>query len=227
MRRGIQALCAAGAAVLLAGCGAFQVRTSEEGGGAMGVRVAQTAGPTPTPTETGPAIADGYKLVDVPFTDECGVPMRVAIPEEFSVGSSAGDYATFIGGTTALDAPTIAIYCSDSVFSETAAEHIEATRNYAYKETGTTKISERKGQFGNGYFWSYQVDMSPREIFAGTAQTMLYGADIAYTADGRLFTLKYAATAPTDDVEGQQLLQPAADFVEVDGRFVPMPDWAG
>ncbi|GAA4383186.1 hypothetical protein [Brevibacterium pityocampae] len=227
MRRRIQALCAAGAAVLLAGCGAFQVRTSEEGGGVMGVRVAQTAGPTPTPTETGPALADGYQLVDVPFSEGCGVPMRVAVPDGFSVGSSAGDYVTFVEGTAALDDPTISIYCSDSVLSETAAEHIETTRSYGYQEAGTTKIAERKGQFGNGYFWSYQVDMSPREIFAGTSQTMLYGADIAYTAEGRLCTLKYAATAPTEDVAGQHRLQPAADFVEVDGRFVPMPDWAG
>ena len=225
MRRTLRAVLAAGAAVLLAGCGALQVRTSEEGSGAMGVRVAETAGPEPTPTETGPAIPDGYTLTHVPFQGGCAVPIQVVLPDSFSVNASSESYVAFTAQTPALDQPSIEVYCTSDAYAESAVDHIETSRNYSYTETGTTRLAERKGQLGNGYFWSYQIDLSPQEIFAGQVQTMMYGALVGYTAEGRLYSIRYSASTRTDDADGRELLAPAAEFVEVDGHFVPMPDW--
>lgn len=225
MNSRLKALALICAATVLVGCGAVQVRTSSDAGGPIGVHVAETAGPTPTPTETGPVLQEGYAMTAMHFEGKCPVPIRVALPSGFTLASESEEHMSFIAGDTALDRPLIAGSCRAALFDDTAIDYINSRQSYSFADEGTEVLTERKGQFGNGYFWSYQVDMPPSEIMAGTEQTTMYGAEVAYSVQGRLYQIWIYASTPSDDSAGKTTLSDALSYVELDGQLVTMPAW--
>jgi hypothetical protein len=228
MRRSLLSVAAAAVtALLLSGCGAFQVRTAEQSGAPIGFGVASTAGPAPTPTETGPQLPEGYTQHRIDFGGECPVPVVVAVPEGWEASLDPGAFQQLLPQDTSLgrEGPTINVNCREAFLDKTAIDVVNTSEEFSFTEPGSKIIAERKTQLGNGYSWGFQAELAPTEILAGGRPQVMYGAEIGYSYQGKLYQITYHASSLRDDAEGLAGLRGAADHVEVDGLPVTMPQW--
>ncbi|GAA4283565.1 hypothetical protein GCM10022261_10960 [Brevibacterium daeguense] len=217
----------AATAVLLSGCGALQVRTAEGPGAPIGVGVAPTAGPTPTPTETGPQLPQGYTEHRIDFGGECPIPVVIAVPEDWEATLKPGAFQQLLPQDQSLgrEGPTINVNCREAFLDKTAIDLVNSQERFSFTEPGSEIVAERKGQLGNGYSWGFQAELAPTEILAGGHPQVMYGAEIGYSYEGKLYQVSYHASSLREDAEGLAMLRDAADHVEVDGLPVTMPRW--
>lgn len=226
MRRILRTAAASAGILLLSACGVVGIRTSNEAGGPVGVGVQETAGPSPTPTETEDPVPEGVTVTGVDFGADCPVDMKVGLPDGWTFVSTPGQYQSAFDSAATTSGPLVSVTCREPYSTGSASEIIGSAEEYAFNEPGTSVVAERKGQFGNGYYWSYQADLDPAEIFAvESKQSTYYGAEIAYSIQGKIYQVSYGAVAASDDTETVEALGAAASVIELEGIPLTMPEW--
>lgn len=213
--------------LVLSGCGALQFRTSAQPGGPMQVGVTDTPGPspTPTPTPTEDPLPEGMRAIDADLGSECPMELEVAVPDHWGEPSGSTAFLMVNAPGSPMTSPKLTISCRPA-FSNSATEAVNSARNYRYNGEGSKIEAEKKGQFGNGYYWSYQAALDAKEIMAMNQEaTAAIGSEIALTAQGKLYTLTVEGQALERDLDGTEQLHKILETVKVDGSQLPVPDF--
>lgn len=197
-------------------------RLSDEEGGPLRIAAQPTAGPEPEPTETAPAIPDGFEEVSLTFGTNCPARVSILVPDGWRKPDGAG--SVFLYPEPAeINGPQISVSCYET-FTQSPSESVNSTQRYLFEDE-TEVLAQRKGQLGAGYVWIYEADLAENEIRYAGEPTRLYGVQVAYPINGKTYAVDFTSTTPTADAETVEALSVVASHITVEGQEVVAPDF--
>lgn len=209
--------------VVLSGCSVLQIRTADRDSGPVRVSVQKQAGQDPTSEPTDGPLPEGMERQTLSLGDDCPVKVSFAIGDDWTDASTTPSFHVFSRGTSTADNDVIIVSCSQA-FDDSPQAVVDAKRKYSFAEQGSTVSAERTGTIGAGSFWSYQGVLGESEIFAiNQKPTVLYGARIGYSTNGRLVDIGVEMRSLETDTAAAEDFRKMLPTVEVDGEKVPSP----
>lgn len=208
--------------LLLSGCSVLQVRTSDSSSGPLTVAVEDAPGATPTTTPEN-TLPEGMEEVSLNLGETCPVTVRFAMGSGWTKSSSNDAFIVFSRGDTIADGDVIIVSCSEA-FDDTPEEVVTSKKKYAFSKPKSGVLAERVGAFGAGYYWTFQGDLGPSEIFAiGQKPTAMFGADMGYTVNGRLVEINVEMRSLKTNTKAIGEFKTMLPTVSVDGAKVKTP----
>lgn len=219
--RGLIASLSVGALVL-SGCSVLQIRTTDTSSRPLTVAVKDEPGDAPTP-EPEATLPEGMEEVSLNLGTTCPVTVRFAMGAGWTKNSSNDAFIVFSRGNSIAEGDVIIVSCSDA-FDDTAEDVVSSKKKYAFSKPESGVLAERIGDFGAGYYWTFQGDLGPSEIFAiGQKPTAMFGADMGYNVNGRLVAIDVEMRALKTNAMAIGEFKEMLPTVSVDGAKVATP----
>lgn len=209
--------------IALSGCSVLQIRTADRDSGPVSVSVQKQTGQDHTSEPADGGLPEGMERQTMSLGDDCPVKVSLAIGDDWTDASSTPAFHVFSRGTSMADNDVIIVSCSQA-FDDSPQAIVDTKRKYSFSEQGSTVSAERTGAIGAGSFWSYQGVLGESEIFAiNQKPTVLYGARIGYSTNGRLVDIGVEMRSLETDTAAAEDFRKMLPTVEVDGEKVPSP----
>lgn len=193
-------------AMMLSGCSALQVSSSEEAG-TKPAHVGIDDGKSPaeaTPTQA--PIPAGMDETTVDLGGQCPVDVSLAMGAEWTEEVGYDGYRLFTSDSDAI----ITLNCFEDD-EASAKELVDKARERMFNTPGSTKVSDVTGSLDGGQYWVAHGSLAPEDMRAVDKQdSVFFGAVAGISVDGRLFKVSVDMLAPADDkaavVEFRQML---------------------
>jgi hypothetical protein len=206
--------------LLLSGCSALSI-TSTEDGASKPARVGIDDGhSTDTPTAKGPQIPAGMTETDVDLGADCPVAVSLPLGPEWTGETGYDGYQLFGSDTQAL----ITVNCFDED-DDSVQDLIDTAQERMFATSGSAMVSEATGFIDGGQYWSFQGRLAADDMRAVDKQeSVMFGIVAGVSVDGRLFKVSVDMLAPADDVHAIDEFEQVLPTVQLDDQELNAPD---
>ncbi|WP_181275406.1 hypothetical protein [Brevibacterium oceani] len=206
--------------LLLGGCSALRVSSSDEAGSKpAGVGISDSS-ESRSPSPTGPTVPQGMTETTVDLGSSCPVEVSLAIGADWSDGAGYDGYWLFETDTDAI----VTVNCLDED-DESVQELMDKARERMFSTSGSTKISEASGSLDGGEYWTVYGTLAPEDMRAVENEaSVMFGVVAGISVDGRLFKVSVDMLAPADDETADEEFRQMLPTVRLDGQELKAPD---
>lgn len=227
MKRRLTALAGASALVVLAGCGAMQVRTSDTAAGPLGVTISETRGSSgggPTPTATRPPLPEGTSLHQFDI-EECPIEMSMPVPQFLEpLGADMGGSMFFTTENYDEQDARINVECRLEEQSQPGSV-IEYEREYLTQIEEMEIYGERRGSVGGVLYWAYGAETNGEEIIAVDGPADELGIIAVVQEGSRYYEARFRLKASIDQPERVAVMREAFKQIEINGVRFDLPEY--
>lgn len=206
--------------LLLSGCSALTITSTEEGASKparVGIDDGQS---TDTPTSTEPQIPAGMTETDVYLGADCPVAVSLALSQDWTDETGYDGYQLFGSDTQAL----ITVNCFDDD-DDSVQELIDTAQERMFATSGSAMISEATGAIDGGQYWSFHGRLAADDMRAVDKQeSVIFGVVAAVVVDGRLFKASVDMLAPADDTKTIEEFEQMLPTVQLNEQELRAPD---
>ncbi|UVI37548.1 hypothetical protein [Brevibacterium spongiae] len=206
-------------AMMLSGCSALKVTSSEEAGSKPAQVGIDDGSSTASATPTQAQIPDGMAETPVELGDECPVDVSLAMGPEWMDESGYDGYRLFSSDTDAI----ITVNCFEDDESS-AKDLIDKARERMFSTSGSTKVSDATGALEGGEYWTVHGRLSGDDMRAVNKQeSVFFGVVAGVSVDGTLFKVSVDMLAPADDAKAAEEFRQMLPTVRLDDEELKAP----
>jgi len=211
---------AAALSLLLGGCSAIRV-TSSEDAASKPAQVGISDGQSTASSEpTGVTIPEGMTETTVELGAECPVEVSLALGPDWVDSSGYEGYRLFTSDSEALI--TVNCYEDDEA---SAKELVDKSRERMFSTSGSAKVSDASGSLDGGEYWVVHGRLSAEDLRAVDEEdSTIFGVVAGVSVDGRLFKIAVDMLAQADDVQAQEQFKQMLPTVRLDGQVLESPE---
>lgn len=206
--------------LLLAGCSALRVSSSDEAGAKPADVGISDGSPKSSPTSTGATIPDGMTETTVHLGSSCPVEVSLAMGPDWSEGSGYDGYRLYETDTAAI----VTVNCFDDD-DDSAKELVDKARERMFSTSGSAKVSEASGTLDGGEYWTVHGTLAPEDMRAVDQEdSVIYGVVAGISVDGRLFKVTVDMLAQADDTTADDEFRKMLPTVRLGGQDLKSPE---
>ncbi|WP_166971222.1 hypothetical protein [Brevibacterium atlanticum] len=208
------------ASLVLGGCSALRVSSSDEAGSKpAGVGISDGSA-SQSPSPTGPIIPEGMIETTVDLGSACPVDVSLAISADWSDGEGYDGYRLYETDTDAI----VTVNCLDED-DASVQELMDKAREQMFSTSGSTKVGEASGSLDGGEYWTVYGTLAPEDMRAvEDEETAMFGVVAGISVDGRLFKVSVDMLAPADDEKAVEEFRQMLPTVRLDDQELKVPD---
>ena len=211
---------AAALSLLLGGCSAIKVSSSEDAASKPAQVGISDEKSTASPSPTGATIPEGMSETTVELGAECPVEVSLALGPDWADGSGYEGYRLFTTVSEALI--TVNCYEDDE---GSAKKLVDKSRERMFSTSGSAKLSEASGSLDGGEYWVVHGKLAAEDMRAVDEEdSTIFGVVAGISVDGRLFKVAVDMLAQADDTQAQEQFRQMLPTVRLDGHELETPD---
>lgn len=220
MKNNVLVTAMVGLAMILSGCSALKISSTEEAGpkpAHVGIDDGKsTAQPRPTKAQ----IPDGMTQTTVDLGSQCPVEVSFAVGPDWTDESGYDGYRLFTSDSEAI----ITVNCFEDD-EPSASKLVDKARERMFSTPGSARASEAAGALDGGEYWVVHGRLAPEDMRAVDEQdSVFFGAVAGISVDGRLFKVSVDMLAPADEAEAAADFRQMLPTVRLDDQELRAPD---
>src|SRR5699024_10984974 len=174
---------AAALSLLLGGCSAIKVSSSEDAASKPAQVGISDEKSTASPRPTGATIPAGMSETTVALGAECPVEASLAVGADWASGSGYAAYRRF--PTAPTEYSTVNCYEHDE---GSAKKLVDKSGERMFSSSGSAKLSDASGSLDGGEYWVVHGKLAAEDMRAVDEEdSTIFGVVAGISVDGRLF----------------------------------------